>query len=199
MNEQTNAPITDAELAEWERLCEAATPGPWFYDSYSTIHSVTSVKEYDRIEGTFPKSPDAVTDKQWDSLPETEVCAVPVQGGDTATEQGNLDAKFIEKTHTVLPRAVAEIRRLRAIIAKLPVTADGVPVVPGMAVWLPGGGQYPGEVESVGCGNALLVNDSIKWPHPPLGLGGEDSQYSVRDGDELYSTREAAEAAKEAK
>ena len=29
----------------------------------------------------------------------------------------------------------AEIERLRAIVAKLPVTADGVPVVPGMSIW----------------------------------------------------------------
>ena len=189
MNEQTNAPITDAELAEWERLCEAATPGPWFYDSYSTIHSVTSVKEYDRIEGTFPKSPDAVTDKQWDSLPETEVCAVPVQGGDTATEQGNLDAKFIEKTHTVLPRAVAEIRELRAIVDKLPVTADGVPVVPGEdTVW-----RWSSILGWVECQIETSEPEDGGWEYvlcTSLIGGGVDS---------CYSTREAAEAAKEAK
>ena len=33
-------------------------------------------------------------------------------------------------------QAIAEINRLRAIVDKLPKTADGVPVVPGMEVWV---------------------------------------------------------------
>ncbi len=29
MTDDTNQPITDAEAAEWKRLCDEATPGPW--------------------------------------------------------------------------------------------------------------------------------------------------------------------------
>ena len=81
----------------------------------------------------------------------------------------------------------AEIERLRAIVAKLPVTADGVPVVPGMnGVFVPTG--QPCGVVSVsqadGCeGFEALLRD---------GVG--DEWWAILP-EEFTSTHEAAAAA----
>ena len=77
---------------------------------------------------------------------------------------------------------------LEAIVAKLAKTADGVPVVPGMDVWGMVHG-FTGPVVArrrVACGNGLaaLVDKTPANPHyEPI--------------HRCYSTREAAEAAKE--
>ena len=73
-----------------------------------------------------------------------------------------------------------DIERLQAIVDKLSKTADGVPVVPGMDVWLPGYPKYPGEVEA----DAYGVNPCVDWP--------EKLYHPCK----LYSTREAAEVAR---
>lgn len=72
-----------------------------------------------------------------------------------------------------------EVKRLRAIVAKLPVTADGVPVGPGELVYTLYGAEW-------------YVQDAT------------NAARSWRDGDPsgpintCYSTREAAEKAREA-
>jgi len=80
----------------------------------------------------------------------------------------------------------AEITRLRAIVEKLPKTADGVPVVPGDELWV----RHP----DGGCAGTRRW-----WKHPSLGwsVGFEHMQNEPIDVSSCYSTREAAEAAKE--
>ncbi len=87
-----------------------------------------------------------------------------------------------------------EIERLQAIVAKLPKTADGVPVVPGVdAVFWAGGDKRNCLVplQASNCHYVLgpegYVRHSIKKHH-------SDEKVSIR---KCYSTREAAEAAKE--
>ena len=75
----------------------------------------------------------------------------------------------------LLPRAVAELRRLRAIVDKLPVTADGVPVYHGMKAW------YPGD------------NESGTVTFHVCAEGGFSAIAAC------YSTREAADAARKGK
>ena len=73
-----------------------------------------------------------------------------------------------------------ELEQLRAIVDKLPKTADGVPVVPGMMVWrvlLSGSLDYR-EVVSIISSDVVSLND-----------------IGAYFGD-LYSTREAAEKAR---
>ena len=86
----------------------------------------------------------------------------------------------------LLPRAVAELRELRAIVDKLPVTADGVTVVPGEdTVWR--WSSIRGWVE---CQIETSEPEDGGWEYvlcTSLIGGGVDS---------CYSTREAAEAAK---
>ena len=89
----------------------------------------------------------------------------------------------------LLPRALAELRQLRAIVDKLPVTADGVSVVPGEdTVW-----RWSSILGWVECQIETSEPEDGGWEYvlcTSLIGGGVDS---------CYSTREAAEAAKEAK
>lgn len=82
-----------------------------------------------------------------------------------------------------------EIERLQAIVAKLPKTKDGVPVLPNMEVWLPSYEQ-PGEVVYLSADGALLINDSSEWPDCPM----QEGDWALRYADSLYSTRAAAVA-----
>jgi len=107
--------ITDAELAEWERLANEATAGPWYFNGYSAIFSGPLSNEYDRIEREIEaKYGDGAPTSAFAALPETQCAYVPVVGGDTGTAQGMKDAAFIAAAREALPRLVAEVRRLRA-------------------------------------------------------------------------------------
>ncbi len=79
-----------------------------------------------------------------------------------------------------------------AVVEKLPVTADGVPMFVGMEVWLPGFARYSGYVEFI-MGGEVAINDMITWPSKDLRT---IEGYTVRYPGTLYSTREAAEAAR---
>lgn len=68
------------------------------------------------------------------------------------------------------------ITELEAIVEKLPRTADGVPVVPGMTLWF---------VETRDTGKTWFVNE-----HEPIRLA--TNHYWISD--KGYSTRAAAEA-----
>lgn len=70
---------------------------------------------------------------------------------------------------------IDEIKRLRAIVDKLPTTVDGVPIVPGTDVWRK-------------CSACHHVHPWRSYDRP---------DFSTKVLAECYSTREAAEAAKE--
>ena len=72
----------------------------------------------------------------------------------------------------------AENARLQATVDKYPKTADGVPAVPGMDLFLP-------LHSSVGEVNDLTVNDGYTWPFS----SGESPQDRIG---QCYSTKEAA-------
>lgn len=80
-------------------------------------------------------------------------------------------------------RREAEIDRLRAIVAKLPVTADGVPVVPGMTVYYADPNGDDDWFPRVATMQAQMALENLIYANP----GWED----------VYSTREAAEAMRE--
>ena len=96
------------------------------------------------------------------------------------------DYKMVEEdsvlVHVAEGDGLAEIERLRAIVDRLPTTADGVPVVPGMRLWTSynSGRDVSGfEVNSDGNLTCLHFRDGgfdrCVWAH--------------------YSSREAADAA----
>ena len=86
------------DLQELERLLAEATPGPWAFNSYSTVLSAPRVQEYE-IDDTV----------------ETNVCVVPREGrGDLGTPQGQKDGDLIAAMRNALPELIAELRELRA-------------------------------------------------------------------------------------
>ena len=99
--------------------------------------------------------------------------------------QGNLSwiTAGVPELQTEAEEVLAEIERLKAIVDKLPKTADGVPVVPGMRVWRHDWQTALGETVSEidGTNRVRLV-----------GIG------YMYHGQDISSTHAAAEAAGEA-
>ena len=80
----------------------------------------------------------------------------------------------------LLSDAADEIERLQAIIDKLPKTADGVPIVPGMIAWC----------HHCGITRAELIGEfGVTIEGPTVWCDG------MADADGLYGTRKAADAA----
>jgi len=94
------------------------------------------------------------------------------------------DEDFCRAYNTAVQLA-DEVERLRAIVDKLPKTADGVPVVPGMTLW-----------DSIWLGRPFGVQQlSVFCPN------ASRSEWMCNEGEvdvsQCYSTRAAAEAAGE--
>lgn len=84
-------------------LAAKATPGPWFYNGYAMVFSSPKVAEYGQKE-----------QNDEEPLPETLVCWVPTISGDTATQQGMVDALYIQEACNSVPLLLAEIDILRS-------------------------------------------------------------------------------------
>ncbi len=93
-----------------------------------------------------------------------------------------------------------EIERLQAIVGKLPKTADGVPVVPGMRVyWLypterSGGNEFCCARACVRYVESMAPSDCRSMFCFPILVETDNGKPALRD---CYSTKAAAEAAKE--
>ena len=115
--------------------------------------------------------------------------------------------RYYKAARTVLPRLIAEVERLRStckawaedcqkislecdrwhrVVDKLPKTADGHPVVPGMTVWVLKFGKHLFECSAIRW--QQRVNTCAMW----FGEKGFDSDL---DWSETYSTKATAEAA----
>lgn len=80
----------------------------------------------------------------------------------------------------------SEIEHLQAIVDKLPKTADGVPIVPGMTVSV-----------LANYGDGLRIHKLVVYDLTSIGCSDGDRYHW--DCHQCYSTREAAEAALDAK
>lgn len=96
--------ITDAQLDEWERLAEQATPGPWTFGRELHGNQVGETWfPFDKGHELFP--------------PSQEECGLDFQpGGPVAmVSDGEFaNTPFIAAARTAVPALVAEVRRLRA-------------------------------------------------------------------------------------
>ena len=110
-----------------------------------------------------------------------------------ATDRLEIIAAFFETIERPVSavrvrQAIVEINSLQAIVDKLPKTADGVPVVPGMVLYssqfICGHFRHPEIVVSL---HPYADEHVSGWMSGALGE------------EELYSTREAAEAAHKGK
>lgn len=105
--------VTDDDLARLERLCEAATEGPWytvFTDDESRMNAVY-VGTVDR--GSMHDNTIGMDGhRRGEIIAATLIQVVPTV--DHESELWDENADFIAESRTAMPRLIAEIRRLRA-------------------------------------------------------------------------------------
>jgi len=125
------------------------------------------------------------------SNPKCDVCGERHADGDTEECRDGLRDQLLDArdqlidAHGRVHRLEKQNQRLRGIVDKLPKTADGVPVVPGMRLYRYDGSFVPGDdwfdttVRAMTHTCATFTSDD------------EDGEWSF---DKWYSTREAAKA-----
>jgi len=106
--------MSDEELDRLEALCNAATPGPWFWDDGDPPSALLSLYNGPDLPG-FPMDEDKFGER---SLENPAVLSLDEWGTDELTAN---DRTFIVAARTALPALIAEVRRLRA--ASLPAPA----------------------------------------------------------------------------
>ena len=102
--------MTDERLAELERLCAAATPGPWAWGPHN------SDEEYPPNLQGYPTEPD-IRDGGGKDVPVfawPEVMYAGEYEGEYFIDVELPDAAFIAAARAALPELLAEVRRLRA-------------------------------------------------------------------------------------
>ena len=109
---------------------------------------------------------------------------------DNLRELGSSKTSQLYSQRKKLNEAAVEIEHLSAIVEKLPKTGDNVPVVPGMVVYCLTGCSIDERTIIGPYGNFAVLT---KEPSGPGWSGG----HAHRLTNTIYSTREAALAAKE--
>lgn len=154
---------TAEQIAELTRLHEAATPGPWdvaWHAQRKPIAKAASTEHEGKPFGLYGDAMEPVN---------TDV-----------------DLELAAALRNSLPSILSDLSRLaelEAIVDKLPKTADGVPVMPGMTVFFT-------------TGKGCSVNGIVQ--HVTSACCGNTSGAGLhwwRSTSDCYSTREAAEAA----
>lgn len=99
--------MTEQELAEYDALANAATPGPWF------LHGKRADYEDDFVWAPRDQSADSPYHPLAQQLAEgygiESVCHV------AASENWDADRAFIAAARSAVPALVAEVRRLRGL------------------------------------------------------------------------------------
>ncbi len=107
----------------------------------------------------------------------------------------NMEVDAIRAAIAELIDARAELAKLRAVVGKLPKTADGVPVAPGDTVWYLRYIREPERCVIAGYSSS----DSVCCPDNPGSVYFKPSGFSaIWNWNNAYSTRELAEAAMKA-
>jgi hypothetical protein len=89
-------PPTEAQLAAWEALCAAATPGPWEH----------------RIDTSWAAGPDRLIDSADMVIIRNERCDKHFKQG--RGDEANFD--FIAASREAMPALIAEVRRFRVLL-----------------------------------------------------------------------------------
>jgi hypothetical protein len=108
-----SAPISDGELHEIENRAESATPGPWYVrflddDAAANLVAVSTM-------------PDDGEGRRWPEWEDRELVAATLVQFPTPYVAGPDDrwdenAAFIAHARSDVPRLIAEVRRLRALL-----------------------------------------------------------------------------------
>ena len=141
--------MDEKRLSEIEKLANAATPGPWFWDTNRRIRSCGLKAPHDG--GTMVM--DFVRWGMHSAQPRFNDCS-KMFGGilrtaveyDENPEIENPNAAFIAAAREAVPALVAEVRRLRAQVGSSPVCRWAY--------------EYDDEWWSTGCGEDVMFPDS---------------------------------------
>lgn len=119
--------MADLDLDAIRRRCDAATPGPWFWNSYSGIFSTPFVQRDEAFTEAICET--EWGDREYRDWPEewqdrkseerSDVAHVPPHHGDTAIGRQAADADFIAHAREDVPALLAEIERLRGELRDL--------------------------------------------------------------------------------
>ncbi|GAA4582516.1 hypothetical protein GCM10023194_17450 [Planotetraspora phitsanulokensis] len=109
----TSEPMTDEDLAEIEALANAATPGPWYVRRLDDDFAMSLV--------AISTAPDTGLGERWPDYDHYEIVAATLvqhpRYVDVADERWDENAQFIAEARHEVPRLIAEIRRLRELLA----------------------------------------------------------------------------------
>jgi hypothetical protein len=168
-------PETEAQI---RRRVEAATPGPWGWNSYSAIHSASIMQAEtddtpDYPEGKRP-GPPFFTDEDNAWLAQREaayeadplVAWVPAHYGDTATGRHAADADFIAHTRTDIPTLLTEIDQLRERLAAAEAALPSPAKLWALAEWFDA--MYPNDA------NPEVQSDLRGWARAICAVRGVD-------------------------
>ncbi|MFJ2033576.1 hypothetical protein [Streptosporangium sp. NPDC087985] len=110
----TPEPLTDEELAAIEELAEAATPGPWFIRHLDDEAAMNLV--------AISTVPDTGHGERWPDFDHREIVAATLiqhpRYVDVADGRWDENAQFIADARQDIPRLIAEIKRLRQLLAQ---------------------------------------------------------------------------------
>ncbi|MBE1584559.1 hypothetical protein ACFPOI_43495 [Nonomuraea angiospora] len=110
----THEPLTDEELAAIEDLAEAATPGPWFVRHLDDEAAMNLV--------AISTVPDTGRGERWPNFDHHEIVAATLiqrpRYVDVADELWDENAQFVANARQDVPRLIAEIKRLRQLLAQ---------------------------------------------------------------------------------
>lgn len=110
-------------------------------------------------------------------------------------------ATLTDHTRNYILDLEAEVERLRAVVDQLPRTADGVPILPGIRLWWierNNPPRFPPTIETAVVESLHPEDWENRFTFGSSGPTEQTKRWFV-EPNRSYSTREVAEAAKEAK
>lgn len=103
--------MTDLELREIDELIAAATPGPWYVRSLDDERAMNLV--------AISTAPDSGRQERWPQFDPGEIVAATLiqhpRYLDVVDKRWDENAQFIADARSLIPRLLAEIRRLRRL------------------------------------------------------------------------------------
>lgn len=111
LTEMRMSEITESTLETWEEITRVATPGPYYWNTYSSIVATGMSRD------------DVMNDAAEDEHPYGFIASVSqtpehwgVRGDELRHPQPQANARFIEAALNAFPLLIAEVRRLRAML-----------------------------------------------------------------------------------
>jgi hypothetical protein len=106
--------MREEELEEIEELCSAATPGPWHVRTLDDDLAMNLV--------AVSTAPDSGRAERWPDFDHRDIVAATLvqhpRYVDSGDERWDENAAFIAMAREAVPRLVAEVRHLRALLAE---------------------------------------------------------------------------------